>query len=297
MNEDALGAASEIAAVFESLNVPYMIGGSVASTVWGEPRFTLDVDFVCALKSDQILPLKRILGDAWYADESAIREAVSKRSSFNMIRLKRMVKVDVFVPPDTGFDASKWKRVRYETLDPGSPHQVCVTSPEDIVLQKLRWFRSDGEVSDNQWRDVTALLRIQAGRLDEEYLDNWAKQLELLELLDRARVGRWPESLRFAARHGASVRIRFGGQHLAQLRDRRVARELRRAPVWRAGGRSARVGAAHISHANPTELGWRARPLVAHLKSMTRLSPTTKLSSSKTVSSGRDPYPLVRSIP
>ena len=187
MNDDAIAAASEIAATFELLEVPYMIGGSMASTLWGEPRFTRNVDLVAALRSKHVAPLISRLGEDWYAEPGDIREAISNRASFNLIRLKRMVKVDIFVPTETGLDESKWKRIRREVLDPESGQELCITSPEDIVLQKLDWFRRGGEVSDNSWRDVTSLLRIQGERLDDEYLESWAARMELSELLVRAR--------------------------------------------------------------------------------------------------------------
>ena len=187
MNDDALHAAGEVAALFEALEIPYMIGGSVASTLWGEPRLTLDVDFVAAMRHADVQPVVAALAEGWYVDETSIREAVARRASFNLIRLERMVKVDVFVPPDEGLHQSKWDRVRRTVIDPETTRTVSVTSPEDILLQKLDWYRDGGCVSENQWRDVTALLRIQAGALDVDYLDIWAERMDLVELLERAR--------------------------------------------------------------------------------------------------------------
>jgi len=80
MNEDTIDAASEITTIFEALDVPYMIGGSVASTLWGEPRFALNVDFVAALKSVHVALLVKALGTGWYADEGAIQSAVTRRA-------------------------------------------------------------------------------------------------------------------------------------------------------------------------------------------------------------------------
>lgn len=99
-----------------------------------------------------------------------------------------MVKVDVFIPRDEGLHASKWERARRVSLTAEGGPVLSITSPEDIVLQKLDWFRDGGGVSEQQWRDVTALLRIRAGQLDEEYLDEWADRLGLEELLSRART-------------------------------------------------------------------------------------------------------------
>lgn len=184
---DAVQAAIEFAQVLKGLEVRFLIGGSVASTTWGEPRFTQDVDFVVALEATHVEGLLQQLGDRWYADGPSILEAITRRSSFNLIRLAGMVKIDVFVPPDEGLHASKWERVRLAKLTTGDGPGLPITSPEDIILQKLDWYRAGDCVSDRQWRDVTSLLRIRAGQLDEKYLDEWAVRMDLGELLARAR--------------------------------------------------------------------------------------------------------------
>lgn len=185
---DAIEAAVELSRVFDEIAVRHLLGGSLASSTWGEPRFTQDVDFVAELRADHVDGLVERLGpDRWYADEVSIREAIQRRSSFNVIRLPAMVKIDVFVPPDEGLHESKWTRARLAPLGAADGPRLPITSAEDIVLQKLDWFRRGEEASDRQWRDVTSLLRIRAGRLDERYLDAWAERMDLTELLDRAR--------------------------------------------------------------------------------------------------------------
>lgn len=186
-SDDSITAAQQIAAQFETLGVRYLLGGSMASSIWSEPRFTRDVDMVADLKDEHVVQLLAALGDAWYADETSIRDAIARKSPFHLIRFVRMVKVDVFVPPDTGFHANKWGRARRAALSPRSDATVAITAPEDIVLQKLEWFRSGGEVSELQWRDVVGLLRNLRDELDAGYLDEWASQMGLDALLARAR--------------------------------------------------------------------------------------------------------------
>jgi hypothetical protein len=182
-----IGAAEELAGVFEALGVRYLLGGSMAAAVWGEPRFTRDVDMVAALASEHVAPFLAALGERWYADETMIRDAIQRCSSFNVIRNKRMVKVDIFVPPNIGLHAAKWSRARSIRLGPTSKRAVATTSAEDILLQKLVWFRDGGEVSELQWRDVVALARMLVGELDWEYIASWAAQLGVTPLLERAR--------------------------------------------------------------------------------------------------------------
>ena len=59
-------------------------------------------------------------------------------------------------------------------------------SAEDTVLRKLQWYRTGGEVSDRQWRDVLGVMVANRGGLDQRYLDTWAKRLQVEDLLRRA---------------------------------------------------------------------------------------------------------------
>lgn len=188
MNSDPIEVAAEIAELFASLEVPYLIGGSLASIAWGMPRFTLDVDVVAALEDGHAAPLVEALADRWYRDEAMIRDAIAQHTSFNVVRFRGMIRVDVFIPPDEAFHRSKWSRARHVVLDPESDRELAITSPEDIVLQKLDWYRRGDEVSEQQWIDVTTLLRIQGERLDHGYLDEWAERMRITDLLERARA-------------------------------------------------------------------------------------------------------------
>jgi hypothetical protein len=183
-----LDAVHELGEVLHEFGVPLLVGGSLASITWGEPRFTQDVDVVAHLEERHAGALASRLSGAWYIDAQDVRDAVRLGRSFNVIRLDGMVKIDVFVPRREGHHAAKWDRARAVRLTEDAPREILVTGPEDIVLQKLVWFRTGGNVSEQQWRDVVALLRIQAGRLDDPYLDEWAERLEVGELLERARA-------------------------------------------------------------------------------------------------------------
>lgn len=98
-----------------------------------------------------------------------------------------MVKVDVFVPPDGGHHAAKWSRARAVRLSRDSKRAVATTSAEDMLLQKLVWFREGGEASELQWRDVTALIRTLGAELDWDCVRSRAERLALAELLERSR--------------------------------------------------------------------------------------------------------------
>ncbi len=174
--------------VLEGLEVEYLVGGSVASSVFGVPRATLDVDLVADLREGHVAGFVGAIQDGFYVDPDAVRDAVCRRASFNVIHLATMLKVDVFVLKPDPLSRSAMARRRRLDLPGTPPAAIEVASPEDIVLQKLHWYRLGEGVSERQWRDVLGVLRVQAGRLDEEYLRRWAPGLGVADLLARALV-------------------------------------------------------------------------------------------------------------
>ena len=184
---DALAALTPIVDILERLGVRYHIGGSLASSAYGRPRATADVDLVAELRTEQVGALVQQLQGRYYVEQAAVREAVQTRRSFNCIHLDTMIKVDVFVPEDRHFDAQEMSRARPQALDVAADARAFfVKSPEDLVLRKLDWYRAGGEVSERQWSDVIGVLKVQAGRLDREHLTHWAAELKLTDLLERA---------------------------------------------------------------------------------------------------------------
>jgi predicted nucleotidyltransferase len=182
-----LQALEPVVQVFEDLGIRYQIGGSVASSAYGIARATLDVDLVADLQELHIPSLVHALHHAYYIDEVRVRDAVCRRSSFNVIHLETMIKVDVFVLKSRPYDTAAFARGRMEHLSEDEGVRLhCLASPEDVVLNKLDWYRQGGCVSDRQWNDVLGILKVQQLSLDMEYLRHWAEALGLSELLRRA---------------------------------------------------------------------------------------------------------------
>ncbi len=185
---DILRALAPVVAVLERLGVPYRLGGSLVTLAHGLPRATVDADVVAELRDEHAAVLAGALGQDFYLDEGAVREAIRRRSSFNAIHLATMIKVDLFVPPDAQFDRSEQARARPHSFEvEGGLRTFVVESPEDHVLRKLRWYRDGNEVAAQQWRDVVGVLQVQAGNLDDRYLDEWAERLGVADLLAEAR--------------------------------------------------------------------------------------------------------------
>jgi hypothetical protein len=171
---------------FERLNVPYMIGRSLASSLHGTARSTLDNDIVADLRLGQVTPLVDMLRQDFYIDANMIVDAIDHQSSFNVVHLKTACKVDVFIAKKRSFDMEQFQRRRLEIVVNEPERKAFVTTAEDIILAKLEWYRLGGSVSDRQWRDILGVVRVQAGWLDLDYLQKWASELDVTDLLQRA---------------------------------------------------------------------------------------------------------------
>ncbi len=176
-----------VAQVFEQIGVPYFIAGSVASSVYGFPRATQDVDFVAAIELKHVPLLVAKLESEFYVDGEAVREAVEKENSFNIVRWDTMDKVDIFVRRLEGFFRSEFERRQPITVEMhGQEITLYIASPEDTLLHKLVWFRQSGEVSKHQWVDIVGILKVQGDKLDWAYLLKWASELGIADLLSEA---------------------------------------------------------------------------------------------------------------
>jgi hypothetical protein len=169
-------------AALEDVGVPYMLTGSFAASVQGEPRQTHDIDFVVALEE---ATLDRVLAafpdPAFYVDVDAARRAVRERRMFNVIDTRSGDKIDFWMLTATPFDRTRFSR-RASIAFLG--RDIVTSTPEDTILQKLRWSLEGGG-SEVQLRDVRGILRLQRGTLDRPYLDRWAGELGVEDLLAR----------------------------------------------------------------------------------------------------------------
>ena len=171
----------------ERIGVHYYIGGSVATYAWGVPRTTADADIVVDLRHEHVLPLVAAIRELYYEDEAMIRDAIDREATFNVIFFANSFKLDIFVAKHEEFDELEAQRVRKRSLGSGEGAKLYnVSSPEDIALRKLSWYRSGGEVSERQLNDVTQLFKIWARQLDRVYLRTWGAKLGVRDLIDKA---------------------------------------------------------------------------------------------------------------
>lgn len=182
---EALRVAVHLVTILEDLEIPYHLGGSIASSVHGIPRMTQDVDLVARLTAESAVALARLASSDYYVDVEAARQAASERASFNLIHRDSGVKIDIFVCGESRFDREEFRRHRRERVQAEPVADVFVKSAEDTVLRKLQWYRLGGEVSDRQWADVLGVVRTQGELLDRAYLEKWAHELGVEDLLAR----------------------------------------------------------------------------------------------------------------
>ncbi len=185
-SDDAIGVALEVAHAIETVGGEYFIGGSVASSLQGEPRATNDIDIVLTLPLGRVEAFARELGDRYEVDLDMLRDALLRGRSCNIFFLPAVMKIDLFAIGADPYDEIEFARRRRVTVR-ASGEALFVKSPEDTVLRKLLWFRAGGGVSEKQWRDVVEVLRVSGGEMESAYLESWAARLDLVSLLAKAR--------------------------------------------------------------------------------------------------------------
>ncbi len=186
-HDDLTVALTPLIDVLERLGVAWYIGGSIASTVHGRFRATNDVDVIAELREEHASPIRAALEADHYVDEESIRDAARHRSSFNLIHFDTGLKIDVFIPDDSRYEAGVRARRVFEQIgEAGSTRRLWIASAEDTILAKLGWYRRGGGASERQWRDVQGVIELRGAALDVAYLHRWAPVLGVADLLGQA---------------------------------------------------------------------------------------------------------------
>ncbi len=183
---DPIAALLDIVGHLDELDIAYAIGGSVASSVHGEPRASADADLIARLRPDQLDRLLARIEKTYYASQEAAHEAIRRHSSFNIIHLESMYKIDIFVAGSGRMDTEQLQRRIHISLRGDDNSGAYITAAENLILRKLDWFRQTGGASDKQWRDVLGMVKVQGKTLDLKYLQEAAQDADLSKLLDRA---------------------------------------------------------------------------------------------------------------
>jgi len=171
--------------ILDSIGISYHVGGSVASGIWGEMRYTQDIDLVVDIQENQIAWLLKAFSPRFYISEIAVREAIKLKQSFNLIDNETGWKIDIFILDDDPFQISRFQRKRKITVNEMG-ETLNFSSPEDTILQKLLWYQKTEKQSSQQWRDILGIFKLQQSNLDLTYLKQWAEILRLSTELDQA---------------------------------------------------------------------------------------------------------------
>jgi hypothetical protein len=181
---DLLGVTLLVTDVLEACEVQYSVGGSLASSLAGEPRASIDADIVVDMTPAQVAAVVARLGEAFYADAEGLERARVRHGTSNLIHRATSIKIDLFFAGGP-LDAKQLER-RQAIQVAREPRRVMfVHSPEDILLQKLLWYRKGGEVSDRQWRDSLSIASRRRADLDRSYLAVMAAVIGVTDLLER----------------------------------------------------------------------------------------------------------------
>lgn len=179
-------AFDELRIAFQQAGIEYAVGGSWASTAFGDPRFTNDIDILASLTMGNLDAFLQRLPATFYVDPDEARKAIQNGRPFNLIHMPTVFKFDLF--PADAFPLGQVELERAVSLsDTGlSKQPTRFVTPEDILLAKLHWFKTGGEVSEVQWRDIQGIIRTNNNNLDFAYLQESAAKIGVTGLLEKA---------------------------------------------------------------------------------------------------------------
>jgi len=172
----------KVTGILSTQKIPYMLTGSLVSSIQGEPRSTHDIDIIIAIRPSDIAGIVRAFpADEFYLDPESVAQALKNQGMFNVIDLREGDKVDFWMLTGSEFDRSRFSR-RQECELLGE--NVWISSAEDTILAKLRWSELCGG-SRKHYLDALKVYEVQYPQLNIEYLTDWARQLQLTSLFNK----------------------------------------------------------------------------------------------------------------
>lgn len=179
-------AVQDFLAACQGCGIEAIVGGSAASSIWGEPRSTKNVDFMVRISNDGTCLVNK-LQIRFTVEPNAVEEAQALASwprSFQAIHEESVFKVDVFLMGDSSFE--RWETESAKRLEVFEGVLGLVLAPEAIALEKLRWYELSNRASDRQWNDIVKLIETQGDEFGSEEFLRWGEKLGLAELAREA---------------------------------------------------------------------------------------------------------------
>lgn len=170
-------------APIEGLGLEYMITGGVASVIYGDPRFTRDIDLILDLReADAPFLLDAFSSDDFYRPPlDTVKEEIRRprHGHFNIIHRDTALRADVYLLGEDPIHAWAFgRRVRIPLEDDIA---IWLAPPEYVVVRKLQYYKESG--SDRHLRDVSAMLEISEEQIDTQEVEGWAARLGLEQVL------------------------------------------------------------------------------------------------------------------
>jgi len=179
MTTELQGLLDRLVRVLDAAGVPFMIAGSFASAAHGLPRTTQDLDVVIDPPTSEALDalVRSMPAEEYYVDADAARDALRRRSMFNVVDLASGWKVDFIIRKNRAFSRDEFeRRMKLALLD----IPVFVASPEDTIVAKLEWSKQSGG-SERQRRDIAGILATLGDEIDRAYVERWVRELDLTD--------------------------------------------------------------------------------------------------------------------
>ena len=179
----------KIVGILAAREIPYMLTGSLVSSIQGEPRSTHDIDIIISIRPSDIPGIVQAFPTKeFYLDHESITQALKTQGMFNVIDLREGDKVDFWMLTNSEFDRSRFSRRQgFELLG----ENVWISSVEDTILAKLRWSELCGG-SRKHYLDALKVYEVQYPQVNMEYLTDWVRQLNLTvrfnELIGEAKI-------------------------------------------------------------------------------------------------------------
>ncbi len=176
---------ADIPGRLDRAGIPYMVTGSIASTLHGVPRLTLDLDVVIDPTPETLRRfLDALPSDKYYVDHKEAQEALRRRDQFNVVEPATGWKIDLIIRKDRPFSREEFGRRRQADIS-GVP--TYVATAEDMIIAKLEWARASG--SERQLADVAGILAVSGADLDLNYVERWVAELGLFDMWSQVRYG------------------------------------------------------------------------------------------------------------
>lgn len=177
----------EVAQVLEELHAEWYLGGSLASSLHGMQQLAQDVDFVIYLDPQQLPTLLSHLKGQYLFNEDLLQGVVPQRSSFSLIHLASLMKVDIVLPSLGTFDIAMKQLVAPMVLDERYPAYPVASASEMILFKLYRYYqdahsRKDGMRDDAEWNDIMGMLKVQGEKLDFSLLERYSKALNIMDV-------------------------------------------------------------------------------------------------------------------